>query len=81
MIFWRVSGAGKSSRGSRPGFVKASKISLTVKTPAFNLVANLSASTNFIFALSSSNLFLSTKSSSEKPSSANICSARAYDSG
>lgn len=57
MIFWRVSGAGKSSRGSRPGFVRASKISLTVKTPAFNLVANLSISTNLILALSKSNLF------------------------
>lgn len=63
MIFWRVSGAGKSSRGSRPGFVRASKISLTVKTPAFNLVANLSISTNLILALSKSNLFLSVKSS------------------
>lgn len=63
MIFWRVSGAGKSSRGSRPGFVRASKISLTVKTPAFNLVANLSISTNLILALSKSNLFLSAKSS------------------
>ena len=81
MIFWRVSGAGKSSRGSRPGFVIASKISLTVKTPAFNLVANLSISTNLILALSKSNLFLSAKSSRENPNSANICSARGYDSG
>ena len=70
MIFWRVSGAGKSSRGSRPGFVRASKISLTVKTPAFNLVANLSISTNLILALSKSNLFLSAKSSRENPNSA-----------
>ena len=51
MIFWRVSGAGKSSRGSRPGFVRASKISITVKTQAYNLVAKLSINTKLILAM------------------------------
>lgn len=42
--FLRVSGAGASSRGSRPGRASASRISVTVGRPASSLAARAAAS-------------------------------------
>ena len=70
--FLRVSGAGASSRGSRPGRARASRISVTVGRPAFSLTAMAEAS-----ALAAASwTAMSLQCFRSKPSSARICSAK-----
>ena len=71
----RVRGAGKSSRGSRPGLARAAMISRTVGIPASSLCAILSTSTNGNLTCNASSWDLSCKSFNVKPSSPMIRSA------
>ena len=81
---WRVSGAGRSARGSRPGLTRASRMSWTVGAPACSAAASsrsLRSSKRRRLSFMRSSCSGARRSCSVKPSFCRIFSASAYDSG